>query len=43
VSENNRRARFYHITPKGRRQLDSERDDWMRLARAITKILETAS
>jgi transcriptional regulator len=43
VSENNRRARFYHITPKGRRQLDSERDDWMRLTRAITKILETAS
>ncbi|HEX5004817.1 MAG TPA: PadR family transcriptional regulator, partial [Gemmatimonadales bacterium] len=34
VSENNRRARFYRITPLGRRQLQTEASDWRRYASA---------
>ena len=41
VSENNRRARYYQLTAAGRRQLESERESWLRLSTAITKILET--
>jgi transcriptional regulator len=42
ASENNRRARFYTITPAGRRQLDAERREFERLVGAITLILESA-
>jgi PadR family transcriptional regulator PadR len=42
VSANNRKARFYQLTGKGRRQLESEQQSWLRLAEAITKILEAA-
>ena len=40
VSENNRRARLYELTPKGRRQLAEERASWERLAEAIVRVLE---
>src|SRR5438874_12746941 len=40
TSENNRRARFYELTPAGRRQLDVERDAWERFAGALGLILE---
>jgi len=40
VSENNRRARFYTITPAGRKQLAKERDQFQRTIGAIQKILE---
>ena len=39
TSENNRKAKFYRLTPKGRKQLLSETSKWERLARAIAGIL----
>jgi transcriptional regulator len=39
VSENNRRARYYHITALGRRELRSKTDDWRRYAQAVELIL----
>jgi PadR family transcriptional regulator PadR len=39
VSENNRKARFYSLTPKGREQLAQKTSQWRRLARAIGLIL----
>jgi PadR family transcriptional regulator PadR len=41
-SENNRRARFYHLTKTGRKQLKEETQEWERLAQAIARILETS-
>jgi PadR family transcriptional regulator PadR len=40
-SENNRRARFYHLTKAGRKQLKEETMEWERLAQAVARILET--
>lgn len=42
VSENNRRARFYALTPDGKRQLAEEREEFRRIVLAIEKVLETA-
>jgi len=39
VSENNRRARFYKLTPKGRAQLTKKSEEWKRIAQAIARIL----
>jgi PadR family transcriptional regulator PadR len=39
VSENNRKARFYSLTPKGRAQLVEKTDEWQRLTRAMGLIL----
>jgi PadR family transcriptional regulator PadR len=39
TSENNRRATFYRLTPKGRRQLKRETRKWDKLAGAIARIL----
>jgi len=39
TSENNRRARFYRLTPKGRRQLQLESDQWLELVRAIGLVM----
>lgn len=39
VSANNRKARFYSLTAKGRKQLLHETNKWSRLAAAIAKIL----
>ena len=41
-SENNRRARFYTLTPAGRKQLSTERADLERMMAAIQKVLQTA-
>jgi len=41
-SENNRRAKFYRLTGKGRRQLAVETSKWDRLAGAIAQILRPA-
>ena len=41
-SENNRKARYYRITPAGRRQLAVEEKDWLRAADAITRVLRLA-
>ncbi len=39
VSENNRKARFYSITPAGRRQLAEERAQWALVAGVINRLL----
>jgi DNA-binding PadR family transcriptional regulator len=39
VSENNRKARFYSLTEKGREQLVQKAGEWRRLARAMGLIL----
>ena len=39
VSENNRRARFYELTPSGRKQLETERETWERFSQALGLIL----
>ena len=39
VSENNRRARFYTLTAKGRAQLTDKTSQWRKIARAMTRIL----
>ena len=38
-SDNNRRARFYSLTPPGRRQLVLEEDRWNRLVQSIARVL----
>ncbi|WP_263416140.1 PadR family transcriptional regulator [Terriglobus albidus] len=40
VSANNRKARFYSLTPKGRQQLTEKFSEWQRLVRAMGLILE---
>src|SRR5690348_3849195 len=39
TSELGRRAKFYALTPAGRRRLATETDEWNRLATAITHVL----
>jgi PadR family transcriptional regulator, regulatory protein PadR len=43
TSENNRRAKFYRLTQKGRKQLELETSRWDTLARAIARILRPAA
>lgn len=43
VSENNRKARFYALTPKGREQLMEKTGEWRRLTRAMGLILDSDS
>jgi PadR family transcriptional regulator, regulatory protein PadR len=40
ASENNRRAKFYSITRKGRKQLIRETENWVRISGAIGKLLQ---
>ena len=42
ASENNRRAKYYRLTPRGRRQLAIETSKWDRMARAIARVLRPA-
>jgi len=42
VSENNRRAKFYSLTPSGRKLLQREVENWMRHTRAVTKVLDAS-
>ena len=39
VSDNNRRAKFYRLTPKGRRRLNAETADWNRFASVMAAAL----
>jgi transcriptional regulator len=43
ASENNRRAKYYRLTNKGRKQLDLEITKWDKLAHAIGRILRPAA
>src|SRR3981189_484223 len=40
TSDNNRRAKFYELTPSGRKRLRQEEKDWNRLVTAISSALE---
>ncbi len=40
-SDNSRRAKYYCLTKKGRKQLELETTNWERLAAAVAQILET--
>ncbi|HEX4914421.1 MAG TPA: PadR family transcriptional regulator [Vicinamibacterales bacterium] len=39
-SENNRRARFYSLTPAGRKRLREETTNWRRYVRAVDAVLQ---
>ena len=41
TTDNNRRAKYYELTKKGRAQLEAETDTWRRLTAAIGQVLET--
>lgn len=42
TSENNRRAKYYRLTARGRKQVEIEMTKWNRLARAIAGVLRPA-
>lgn len=42
-SENNRRAKYYTITPKGRKRLAAETQEWARRSAAIARLLDANS
>lgn len=42
VSENNRRAKYYSLTTKGRRQLKTEVSTWQQYAAAMLRVIEPA-
>jgi len=41
VSDNNRRAKYYQLTPSGRKQLERETETWKKLVLAVGQVLET--
>lgn len=42
VSENNRRAKYYSLTPMGRKQLRAQATRWDRYVAAVSKVLDAA-
>jgi PadR family transcriptional regulator, regulatory protein PadR len=40
-TENNRRARYYTLTARGRERLAAERQEWRRLSEAVNRVLAT--
>jgi PadR family transcriptional regulator PadR len=43
TSENNRKARYYRLTPTGRKQLAAQTSRWDELVRAINRVMRPAS
>jgi PadR family transcriptional regulator PadR len=43
TSDNNRRARYYRLTPSGRKRLEEARASWQRTSVAINRILSALS
>ncbi|HEV8366239.1 MAG TPA: PadR family transcriptional regulator [Gemmatimonadaceae bacterium] len=41
ASDNNRRAKYYSLTPRGRAQLETEEDAWNRLVAAVGLVMKT--
>ena len=41
ASENNRRAKYYELTKRGREQLEAEKDAWEKLTTAVAQVLRT--
>jgi transcriptional regulator len=42
LTETNRRAKFYKLTAAGRKHLEAETSNWIRLAAAVARVMETA-
>lgn len=42
VSDNNRRAKYYRLTPTGEKRLDAEARSWREYAAAVLRVLEPA-
>ncbi len=42
MSENNRKAKFYSLTTRGRKQLSAEAENWERVAGVIGRLLQLA-
>jgi len=42
TSENNRRAKYYRLTPAGRKQLAAEEQSWARLTEGVARVLRLA-
>jgi PadR family transcriptional regulator PadR len=42
TSENNRRAKYYELSKKGRQQLEVQTDAWQKLTAAVAQVLGTA-
>ena len=40
TSDNNRRAKFYRLTPRGRRELEREAAEWDRIADAVARVMQ---
>jgi PadR family transcriptional regulator PadR len=40
TSDTSRRARFYQLTPEGRRELKSEEKNWQAVTAAVTRVLQ---
>lgn len=40
ISEANRRAKYYRLTPSGKKQLAREREDWQRIALGMRRVIE---
>ena len=40
VTDNNRQARFYKLTRKGRREVEAEHEGWVRLSTAVARVLK---
>jgi transcriptional regulator len=41
VSENNRRAKFYHLTAAGEREFEMQANGWLRLSQAVSRAVTT--
>lgn len=42
LSENNRRARFYRLTARGRKQLKDEQENWLKITSAVALVINFA-
>ena len=42
TTDNNRRAKYYKLTATGRKQLETEEENWGKLTRAVAKVLRYA-
>src|SRR5215475_8105829 len=40
MTDNNRQAKFYKLTRKGRREMEAEADSWARLSTAVARVLK---
>jgi DNA-binding PadR family transcriptional regulator len=41
MSEAGRRARYYRLTPKGRRKVETDEERWLAVSSAVAKVLRT--